>query len=108
MLNLNLTILDFVFFTTILLSITLVILHMSGRKIGEIGKNVVTVLVGTDAALNLGEINFGSKDGSQTSNTNSNDSGNQGSTSTNEESKTSNNYSNNNSSYQNSEGTKNS
>nr|YP_008854711.1 hypothetical protein Gasi_Mp01 [Ganoderma sinense]AHA41711.1 hypothetical protein Gasi_Mp01 [Ganoderma sinense] len=107
MLDLNFTILDIIFFTTIL-SVTLIILHMSGRKIGEIGKNVVTILVGADAALNLGDRIFGGKDESKTSNTNSNDSGNQGSNSTNEESKTSNNDSNDNSSGQNNEGTKNS
>ena len=70
-LDLNFTILDLVFLTTILF-VTLVILHMSGRKIGEIGKNVVTALVGVDAALNLGEIFFGGKEGSKTSNNDSN------------------------------------
>ena len=85
MFDLNFTILALVFLTTILF-VTLVILHMRGIKIGEIGKTVVTVLVGADAALNLGERFFGSKEGS----------------------KTSNNDSNNNSSDQNSEGTKNS
>ena len=84
-LDLSFTILDLVFLTTIIF-VTLVILHLSGIKIGEIGKNVVTVLVGADAALNLGEIFFGRK----------------------EWSKTSNNDSNNNSRGQNSEGTKNS
>lgn len=59
----SLTILGLVFFT-IVLSITLVILHMSGmgKKIGEIGTNVVTGLVEVDAALNLGKIFLGNKD----------------------------------------------
>ncbi len=43
--DLNLTILDLVFLTMVI-SMTLVIFHMSGmgRKISEIGKNVVTGL----------------------------------------------------------------
>ena len=81
--DLNLTILDLVFLTMVV-SMTLVIFHMSGigRKIGEIGKKVVTGLVGVYANLKTGEKVLGGKDESksETSNNNSNDSSNQSST----------------------------
>ena len=80
--DLNLTILDLVFLTMVV-SMTLVIFHMSGigRKIGEIGKKVVTGLVGV-YNFKIGEKVLGGKDESksETSNNNSNDSSNQSST----------------------------
>ena len=83
--DLNLTILDLVFLTMVV-SMTLVIFHMSGigRKIGEIGKKVVTGLVGVYANLNIGERVLGGKDESksETSPNNSNDPRNQSSTNT--------------------------
>ena len=83
--DLNLTTLDLVFLTMVV-SMTLVIFHMSGigRKIGEIGKKVVTGLVGVYANLNIGERVLGGKDESksETSPNNSNDPRNQSSTNT--------------------------
>ena len=80
--DLNLTILDLVFLTMVI-SMTLVNFHMSGkgRKIGQIGKNVVTGLVGV-YNFKIGEKVLGGKDESksETSNNNSNDSSNQSST----------------------------
>ena len=80
--DLNLTTLDLVFLTMVI-SMTLVNFHMSGkgRKIGQIGKNVVTGLVGV-YNFKIGEKVLGGKDESksETSNNNSNDSSNQSST----------------------------
>ena len=81
--DLNLTTLDLVFLTMVI-SMPLVNFHMSGkgRKIGKIGQNVVTGLVGVYANLKTGEKVLGGKDESksETSNNNSNDSSNQSST----------------------------
>ena len=80
--DLNLTTLDLVFLTMVI-SMTLVNFHMSGkgRKIGQIGKNVVTGLVGV-YNFKIGEKVLGGKDESksETSNNNTNDSSNQSST----------------------------
>ena len=82
--DLNLTTLDLVFLTMVI-SMTLVNFHMSGkgRKIGQIGKNVVTGLVGV-YNFKIGEKVLGGKDESksETSPNNSNDPRNQSSTNT--------------------------
>ena len=82
--DLNITTLDLVFLTMVI-SMTLVNFHMSGkgRKIGQIGKNVVTGLVGV-YNFKIGEKVLGGKDESksETSPNNSNDPRNQSSTNT--------------------------